>query len=138
MIQTYIHELIDVYRYIALKVKNIGADGIQIHSCHMHYLAQFLSPGENKITDKYGGNHENRCRIHNEKIEAVRSVVGNDYHVSIKLNDDDYKKDRTIPEDAANTVSLLKGIDTVEVSCGRTPDAMSRSHCWKTFKCIPT
>ncbi|EAY22194.1 oxidoreductase, FAD/FMN-binding family protein [Trichomonas vaginalis G3] len=138
MTQGDIDELIEAYKDIALRIKNVGADGIQVHSCHMYLLAQFLSPGENKRTDKYGGSPENRCRLHNEIISAIRSVVGNDFHVSIKINGDDYKKDGTKPEDAAKTVSLLKGIDLVEVSCGRTADAMARSHCFKTFPFIPT
>lgn len=138
MTQGDIDELIEAYAKIAHRIKNVGADGIQVHSCHMYLLAQFLSPGENKRTDKYGGSPENRCRIHNEIISAIRSVVGKDFHVSIKLNGDDYRANGTTPQDAAKTVSLLKGLDLVEVSCGRTPDAMSRCKIFKTFPCVPT
>ena len=128
MTQSEIDELIESYVRAAKLVEGIGADGIQVHSCHMYLLAQFLSPGENKRTDKYGGSAENRCRLHREILEAIKSNVSKDFSVSMKINGDDCFPGGTTPNDAAKTVSMLKKyMDFVEISCGRTPDAMSRS-----------
>ena len=132
MTQGDIDELIEGYARAAKLCESVSADGIQVHSCHMYLLAQFLSPSENKRTDKYGGSPENRCRLHREILEAIKSVVSKDFSVSMKLNGDDCKEGGTTPNDAAKTVSILKkNLDFVEVSCGRTPDAMSRSKLFK-------
>ena len=128
MTQGDIDELIEAYVRAAKMLENIGADGIQVHSCHMYLLAQFLSKGENKRTDKYGGSIENRCRLHKEILQSIRSNVSKNFSVSMKINGDDCVPGGTTPEEAAEAVSILKPyLDFIEVSCGRTPDAMSRS-----------
>ena len=130
-----INELIEAYGREAKMLENIGADGIQVHSCHMYLLAQFLSPRENKRNDKYGGSIENRCRIHKEILECIHQNVSKDFFVSMKMNGDDCREGGTTPNDAAKIVELLKDqLHLVEISCGRTADAMSRS---KVFKGSP-
>ena len=63
----------------SLRTKKAGFDGVEIHGAHGYLLSQFYSPYTNKRTDKYGGNLENRLRLHNEIIKEVREAVGEDY-----------------------------------------------------------
>lgn len=82
-------KIIDLYVDTAAKAKSIGADAIQVHSAHQNFLCRFLSPITNKRTDKWGGSIENRTRIHREIIKAIRSKVGSDFPVLIKLGVED-------------------------------------------------
>ena len=70
----------------ALNCKLAGADGVQLHGAHGYLLSQFLSPYFNHRTDSYGGCIENRSRIVFEVFDAVRSAVGDDFPILIKIN----------------------------------------------------
>ena len=85
-------------------------------------LAQFLSPLLNLRTDEYGGSLENRARLCLEIYRAVRSAVGANFPVMIKLNANDFLDGSTTEEDACFLASALaaEGIDAIEVS-GGTP-----------------
>jgi 2,4-dienoyl-CoA reductase-like NADH-dependent reductase (Old Yellow Enzyme family) len=136
-----IEELIGAYGKAAKMLENIGADGIQVHSCHMYLLAQFLSKGENKRNDKYGGSVENRCRVHKEILENIHRNVSKNFFVSMKINGDDCKENGTTPSEAAQYVELLKDkLHLVEISSGRSRDGMSRSMVFKDspYKVKPT
>jgi len=62
----------------ALRAKQAGFDGVEIHGAHGYILAQFLSPEINKRTDRYGGPIENRARLMLEAVDAAISVFGPD------------------------------------------------------------
>jgi 2,4-dienoyl-CoA reductase-like NADH-dependent reductase (Old Yellow Enzyme family) len=52
-----------------------GIDVINIHRVHGYLIHEFLSPVINCQPDKYSGSFENRTRIVQEIVEAVRSVT---------------------------------------------------------------
>jgi len=70
----------------ALKLKGIGFDAVEIHMGHGYLLSQFLSPRTNKRKDDYGGNIENRSRFPLEVLRAVKTKVGEEFPVLVKLN----------------------------------------------------
>ncbi len=72
----------------AQRCRDGGFDGIELLS-HSHLLGQFLSPLVNKRTDGYGGNLNNRMRFVMEVLEAVRSAVGNDFILGVRLTADE-------------------------------------------------
>ncbi|MCR4394497.1 MAG: mycofactocin system FadH/OYE family oxidoreductase 2, partial [Dehalococcoidales bacterium] len=80
-----IRELIEYYCLSAKHVKQGGFDGIELQLGHSSLLRQFLSPLSNRRTDEYGGSLENRMRLALEVIDAVRSTVGKDYTLGIRL-----------------------------------------------------
>lgn len=73
-----------------MRVKKAGFDGVQLHCAHNYMLNQFLSPYFNKRTDEYGGSLENRMRFLKEIVLAIRSYVGDYYHVSLKMTASDF------------------------------------------------
>jgi 2,4-dienoyl-CoA reductase-like NADH-dependent reductase (Old Yellow Enzyme family) len=83
-------------------------------------MSQFLSPAFNKRTDSYGGAAENRARALIETLGQVRSAVGKDYPVLIKLNSEDYLEEGLTLEDSLKVGKMLQeaGIDAIEVSGG--------------------
>ncbi|EAY14058.1 oxidoreductase, FAD/FMN-binding family protein [Trichomonas vaginalis G3] len=102
-------------------LKNIGADGIQFHAGHGFIISQLLSPLMNKREDKYGGSPENRRRFLQELTDAVRKKVGHNFIIGTKINSIDGVQGGVMPEDMAETVSNIKGMDIWELTCGMDP-----------------
>ena len=115
-----IQTTIQAYAAATERALAAGFDAVQIHSAHGYLLSQFLSPLFNLRTDEYGGKIANRVRVHLEVLKAVRSVVGKDYPVLIKLNCSDFVDGGLNLEDAlAAGAELSKaGIDAIELSGG--------------------
>jgi 2,4-dienoyl-CoA reductase-like NADH-dependent reductase (Old Yellow Enzyme family) len=117
-----IHGIVEDFAAAARRLQRAGFDGVQLHGAHGYLLAEFLSPLRNRRTDVYGGSLENRARFCLEVYRAVRSAVGADYPVMIKLNASDFLEGSTTEEDACFLAAALaaEGIDAIEVS-GGTP-----------------
>ncbi|MDR1363872.1 MAG: NADH:flavin oxidoreductase, partial [Spirochaetaceae bacterium] len=56
----------------ALRAKNAGYDGVEIHAAHGFLLSQFMTPYYNRRTDRYGGSTPNRARMALETYTAIR------------------------------------------------------------------
>lgn len=69
-----IPELIESYGQAALRAKEAGFDGVEIHAANGYLLDQFLQDGSNKRPDQYGGSIENRTRLLLEVIGRVKQV----------------------------------------------------------------
>jgi N-ethylmaleimide reductase len=73
--------IVEEYRRTALRARDAGFDGIEVHGGNGYLLDQFLRDCTNKRTDAYGGSVQNRQRLLLEVVEAVlgvwdRSCVG--------------------------------------------------------------
>jgi len=71
---TEIQNIVSQYKNAAIKAKQAGFDGIEIHAANGYLIDQFLRDGSNKRTDEYGGNVENRMRLLNQVLDAVLEV----------------------------------------------------------------
>lgn len=113
----------------ARRVREAGLDGIELHGANGYLITQFLSSGINNRKDEYGGSVENRSRFLLEVIRAIRRVVGDDFHLQVKLNGLDYNnavffwktKGNTI-EDSIQICKLIEaeGVDAIHVSSGNS------------------
>lgn len=122
-----IQDVIRQFAEAARRVREAGLDGIELHGSNGYLITQFLSSGINDRQDQYGGSVQNRARFLLEVIRAIRQKVGNDFHLQVKLNGNDYndavffwkKKGNTI-EDSIEICKLLEaeGIDAIHVSSG--------------------
>ncbi len=115
-----IPHIITSYAQAARRAKDAGFDGVQVHAAHGYFLSQFLSPAFNHRTDAYGGNIQNRTRVHCEILQAIREIVGTDYPVLIKMNCADFIKNGLEPEDSLRAAKIFEdaGFDALEVSGG--------------------
>lgn len=120
MTQADISKVIEVFARGAVRAKQAGFDGVQIHAAHGYLLSQFLSPFFNKRTDEYGGIIENRMRIVLEVLESIRGSVGQDFPVLIKMNSEDFLDKGLTVDDMLHAAALLEqaGIDAIELSGG--------------------
>ena len=80
-----IHTVAKKFAEAALRVKEAGFDGVEIHAAHGYLLDQFYSPLGNKRTDAYGGDLDGRIHLLLDVIRAVREAVGTDYLVALRL-----------------------------------------------------
>ena len=80
-----IKKLVKQFVDAAVRCKEAGVDGVELHAAHGYLLQQFLSPNTNKRTDEYGGSFENRMRFIKEIIEGIRERCGRDYPLIIRL-----------------------------------------------------
>ncbi len=101
-------------------LKTAGFDGVQLHAAHGYLLSQFLSPRTNQRIDGWGGSLENRARVLLESVRAVRTAVGPDFPIGVKLNSSDFVKGGFGPQECLQVVRWLgaAGIDLLEVSGG--------------------
>ena len=108
------------FKMAAVRAKKAGFDGVQIHGAHGYLLNQFLSPFFNKRKDEYGGSMRNRARLILEILQAIRSELGRQFTVLIKLNSDDFIEGGFTPEEMVQVAALLElaGIDAIELSGG--------------------
>ena len=81
-----IAQMIKDFAAAALRAKNAGFDGVEIHGANGYILDQFLTDYTNQRTDRYGGSTENRVRLLVEVVQAVRASVGSGYAVGIRIS----------------------------------------------------
>jgi 2,4-dienoyl-CoA reductase-like NADH-dependent reductase (Old Yellow Enzyme family) len=114
-----IENVVESFGLAAQRAQKAGFDGVQLHAAHGYLLSQFLSPFFNRRSDHYGGHIENRANIHLEIMDSIRSYVGKDYPVLMKMNTRDFIEDGLELEDAVKTgILLAHRLDAIELSGG--------------------
>jgi 2,4-dienoyl-CoA reductase-like NADH-dependent reductase (Old Yellow Enzyme family) len=127
-----IQQIVRRYAEAAERCKKAGFDGIQIHAANGYLMSQFLTPYTNRRTDDYGGSLEQRTRLLREVFHAIRSRVGPDFPIIIKMNGSDYLplrpglKTPELAEIAA--IMQREGADAIEVSVGHYESGMVMVH----------
>ena len=129
--ETEILDIISRFAYAAETLKNCGFSGIQIHGAHGYLVSQFLSPHHNHRTDDWGGTLEGRIRFALEIYRAIRTKVGPNFPIGIKLNSADFMRGGFSEEESMQVVDILSkaGIDLIEISGGtyEAPVMMGKS-----------
>ena len=86
-----IERIINDYGLAAERMKEAGLDGVEIEA-YGHLLDSFWSPATNKRKDEFGGNVDNRITFSMKVIDSVRSRVGSDFIVGMRMvADEDWK-----------------------------------------------
>ena len=86
MTEEDIEQVKDAFVQSAIRAKEAGFDGVEIHGANGYLLDQFLTDYLNHRQDQYGGSKENRLRIILEVIQNIREAVGSDYIVGIRIS----------------------------------------------------
>jgi 2,4-dienoyl-CoA reductase (NADPH2) len=116
-----IRELIEYYRVCAMYGREGNFDGIEFQASHSSIMRQFLSPLSNKRTDEYGGSLENRFRIVKEIAAAVRSAIGPDMALGIRLTGEEFAEGGLTLEDTVEIAKLVEKcgyFDYINISIG--------------------
>jgi len=123
-----IEAIVAGYAKSASNVRAGGLDGVELHAAHGYLLGQFLSRVYNNRTDEYGGSVPNRLRMIVRIGEAIRTEVGNDLAMGIRMSYDEFVGPSGItPDEADEYLSLMVAtglFDYFSISAGNyyTPD----------------
>ncbi|MFC3394553.1 NADH:flavin oxidoreductase [Brenneria rubrifaciens] len=73
----------------ALQALRIGVPALQIHAANGYLLSSFLSPRTNRRNDQWGGSPIKRAKILLEVIRRIRTLVGEQMAIFVRLQIDD-------------------------------------------------
>ena len=98
---------------------------------HGYLLSSFISPYTNRRTDDYGGSTEKRLQIVVDIIRGIRSNLGSDYPLTVKLNATDHHPQGLKVEESSDMAKILEceGIDGIEISGGMSE--AGKASMWK-------
>lgn len=81
-----VEQLIEDFIAAAERAEKAGFDGVELHGAHGYILCQFLSPGINQRSDRFGGSLENRARPLFEIIDGIRARCRPDFQLGVRLS----------------------------------------------------
>lgn len=74
----------------ARRVRDAGADGVEVTASKGYLIHQFLNPATNRRRDRYGGSVDKRFQLLREVVIAVRETVGRGFLFGVRLSAVDY------------------------------------------------
>ena len=115
-----VEELVQKFVTSAKVAKEAGFSGVQIHAAHGYLISQFLSPHDNRRTDKYGGSLENRMRFLVDVYNEMREKVGKEFPIGLKINSSDFSNNGFTEEESIIVIKKMSeiGVDLIEISGG--------------------
>ena len=82
-----IADTVAAFAEAAADAKRLGFDVAELHGAHGYLIDQFFWAGTNERTDRYGGaTLKRRARFAAEVVEAVRSAVGPDFPLVLRVS----------------------------------------------------
>ena len=112
--------VIKQYGEAALRARESGYDGVELHMAHAYTLSSFLSK-KNKRPDEFGGKSlEQRMRVPLLVVREVRKMVGNDFALGVRfLGEECIKGGYTTEESAVIALRMAQaGVDYISLSAG--------------------
>jgi 2,4-dienoyl-CoA reductase-like NADH-dependent reductase (Old Yellow Enzyme family)/thioredoxin reductase len=115
-----VKEIISAFGDAAARAKKAGFDAVELHGAHGYLIDCFLNEYSNNRTDEYGGSFENRARFGQDVIRCVRSKVGPDYPVLIRMSAQENYPGGITLQDGINAAKLYEaaGADAIDISQG--------------------
>jgi 2,4-dienoyl-CoA reductase-like NADH-dependent reductase (Old Yellow Enzyme family) len=115
-----IQDIVESFARAAARAREAGLDGVLIHGGHGYLVSLFISPLTNRRTDEWGEGPRGRSRFLEEVYRSIRTAVGPDYPVAVKLGVKDDAEGGLSVEDGASIAGRLAKakIDAIEVSGG--------------------
>jgi 2,4-dienoyl-CoA reductase-like NADH-dependent reductase (Old Yellow Enzyme family) len=119
MTKTQIDDVVAGFATAAMRVRDCGLDGVDIHASSGYLIHEFLSPALNRRSDEYGGDLAGRMRFLLEVIAAVRQAVGDDIVVGVRIPNEDYVPGGLVAEDNALIAAAIDPlVDYVSLHMG--------------------
>jgi 2,4-dienoyl-CoA reductase-like NADH-dependent reductase (Old Yellow Enzyme family)/thioredoxin reductase len=86
MTEDMMNRLADAFAHCASVARQVGLDGIVLHSGHGFMFSQWVSRRFNQRTDQYGGSFENRARFPIMCLQRIRKAVGTDLIIEMRFS----------------------------------------------------
>jgi mycofactocin system FadH/OYE family oxidoreductase 2 len=119
-----IKRVVEAFGSMALRMRKAGFDGVEIQAMFGYLIPQFWSPLSNLRSDEYGGSLENRLRFAFEVIDSVRTAVGPDFVVGIRVDGDEFADGGLSLDDMKVITAKIEAtgkLDYISVSAGLLP-----------------
>ncbi len=116
-----IAELTDAFAQAARWSVEGGVHGVEVHIAHGYLLQQFMSSATNQRADEYGGSWENRIRMAREVVGAVRTAIGAEIPLGVRIGSEAVGDGGVTEHDCAGLVRVLADdglIDYVNLTYG--------------------
>ncbi len=131
MTEVEIYRVADCFASAAALVQKAGFDMVLVHGGHGWLLGQFMSPGMNRRTDRWGGSLENRMRFPLLVIEKIREACGPAFPIEYRMSGAELVEGGYTLEEGVKMARMLDGkVDIIHVSAGvhEDPDVFTLTH----------
>jgi 2,4-dienoyl-CoA reductase-like NADH-dependent reductase (Old Yellow Enzyme family) len=124
-----VHEIVQGYAAAARRMREAGAEGVEIVASHGYLPAQFLSENINFREDEFGGSAEKRLRFLKLVSETVRREAGDDFIVGIRISSNEYDIEGFDDDSTLGVCRSLKDdFDYFNVIAGTSSSASGAVH----------
>lgn len=115
-----IARVVGSFRAAAARALEAGFRVAEIHAAHGYLIHEFLSPLSNRRGDRYGGSFENRVRLCQEVVSAVREVWPERLPLLVRISATDWVPGGWDVEESVELARLLgqAGVDLIDCSSG--------------------
>jgi len=115
-----IDRCVELFAEAARRVRESGADAVELHASNGCLVSTFLSPITNRRTDEYGGNAENRARFARRVVERIKDRVGPGFPVIVRINMYDDMEGGVVPDEVVRQAEVIEsaGADAINISSG--------------------
>jgi len=112
-----IRSIEDDFVKTAVRAKQAGFDGVEIHGAHGYLICSFLSPYTNKREDEYGGSLEKRGAFPRNIIRKIREAVGDNFILGYRISGEEFVEGgQTIHESVEFVKTVEDQLDYIHVS----------------------
>jgi dimethylglycine catabolism A len=114
-----IEAIVDAYGTAAVRARECGFDGVELHMAHAYTLSSFLSR-LNPRKDDYGGSLAHRLRLPLRVVQRVRERVGDDFMIGARfLGEECIRNGYTVLDAGPIAVELARaGVGYISLSAG--------------------
>jgi 2,4-dienoyl-CoA reductase-like NADH-dependent reductase (Old Yellow Enzyme family)/thioredoxin reductase len=136
-----IHEFMERWARGALRAKQAGFDGVNLHMAHGTLMTSFISPLLNKREDEFGGSLENRMRFPTGVVRRIKELCGVDFPVDVRFSADEFREGGVTTQDSPLIAQVFveAGADCINVSSAfydnlhKSNDIMRNQEGWKRY-----
>ncbi|MDR1589880.1 MAG: NAD(P)/FAD-dependent oxidoreductase [Oscillospiraceae bacterium] len=115
-----VYDLIEKWGDAALRAKNAGYDGVELHGAHGYLLPQFMSTYTNRRVDEFGGDITGRARFPTDVIKNIKQKCGAGFPVIVRISGDETAVGAMRINETRVMAKLLEraGADALHISAG--------------------
>ena len=118
----------DCFAEAAFIGKRAGFDIVNVHAGHNWLLSEFFSPVENQRSDEYGGTVENRARFPKMVMDKIRTRVGDDMIIAMRISGSELQEGGITIEDVAEIANIMsQTVDLIQLTTGKIHDSLTEA-----------
>lgn len=125
-----LEHLADCFGRAALRVRQAGLDGVEVHAAHHYLIHSFLSPVTNQREDEFGGSLSNRARFLQMIVASIRHYCGSEFPLMVRVSLEEYIGASGYHADTGIKICQMLeswGVDAINVTASGTNSKLSQS-----------